>query len=87
MLRVRRHPRTTRWWRQQVREHFSYAATWSARWRKPLLLTEFGAWALPGRPLADLEAYLAFVASECTNRDIGRIYYCAGVEHSSFASL
>jgi len=65
-------------WKDELREQLSHPVAWSKRWRKPLLLSEFGAWAPPCHSVRDFKTYLGFVAAECKKYDIGWIYYCAG---------
>jgi len=65
-------------WKEEVREQLSYPVAWSKRWRKPVLLSEWGAWAPPSRSVEDFKTYLRFVVDECKKHNIGWMYYCAG---------
>jgi hypothetical protein len=65
-------------WKDEVREEMSHPVAWSKRWRKPLLLSEWGAWAPPCRSVEDFKTYIGFVTDECKKHNIGWIYYCAG---------
>jgi len=65
-------------WKEEVREQISHPVAWSKRWRRPLLLSEWGAWLPPCHSVEDYKAYVGFVAHECKKHDIGWIYYCAG---------
>jgi len=65
-------------WQQEVRELLSDAAAWSQKWRKPVVLSEWGAWAPPCHSVEDFKAYIGFVVDECRKHEIGWIYYCAG---------
>jgi len=65
-------------WKDEVREQLSYPAEWSKRWRKPVILSEWGAWAPPCRSEEDFRTYLRFVVDECKKHNIGWMYYCAG---------
>ena len=65
-------------WKDEVREQMSHSVAWSKRWRKPLLLSEWGAWGPPCHSVEDFKAYIRFVADECKKYNIGWMYYCAG---------
>lgn len=65
-------------WRGEIKSLMSHAERWSARWNKPVLLSEWGAWAPPCHSVDDFETYLKFVKDECTRLNIGSMYYCAG---------
>ncbi len=65
-------------WKDKVRQQLSHAVAWSKKWRKPVLLSEWGAWAPPCHSVEDFETYLRFVADECKKHNIGWMYYCAG---------
>jgi len=65
-------------WKDEVREQILHAVAWSKKWRKPLLMSEWGAWAPPCHSVEDFKAYLRFVVDECEKHGIGWIYYCAG---------
>ncbi len=65
-------------WKDEVREQMSHPVAWSKKWRKPLLLSEWGAWAPPCHSVEDFKAYIGFVADECKKHNIGWMYYCAG---------
>ncbi|MEM7477750.1 MAG: cellulase family glycosylhydrolase [Planctomycetota bacterium] len=65
-------------WRSEVKTLMSHADRWSARWDKPVLLSEWGAWAPPCHTAEDFETYLKFVKDECARLNIGWMYYCAG---------
>jgi len=65
-------------WKEEVRKELSYTVAWSKRWRKPVLLSEWGAWAPPCHSAEDFKTYLRFVADECRKHNIGWMYYCAG---------
>jgi hypothetical protein len=65
-------------WKDEVRQQISHAVAWSKKWRKPVLLSEFGAWAPPCHSVEDFKAYIGFVVNECKKYNIGWIYYCAG---------
>jgi len=65
-------------WKDEVREQMSHPVAWSKKWRKPLLLSEWGAWVPPCHSVEDFRAYIGFVANECKKHNIGWIYYCAG---------
>jgi hypothetical protein len=65
-------------WKDEVREQLSYPVAWSKRWRKPVLLSEWGAWAPPCHSVEDFKTYVRFVVDECRTHNIGWMYYCAG---------
>jgi len=65
-------------WKDEVKEQMSHPVAWSKRWRKPLLLSEWGAWVPPCHSVEDYKTHIRFVADECEKHDIGWIYYCAG---------
>ena len=65
-------------WKDEVREQMSHPVAWSKKWRKPLLLSEWGAWVPPCHTVEDFKAYIGFVADECKKHNIGWMYYCAG---------
>jgi len=65
-------------WKDEVREQLSYPVAWSKRWRKPVLLSEWGAWAPPCRSDEDFKTYVRFVVDECKKHNVGWMYYCAG---------
>ena len=65
-------------WKDEVKEQMSHPVAWSKKWRKPLLLSEWGAWAPPCHSVKDFKAYLRFVSDECKQHNIGWMYYCAG---------
>jgi len=65
-------------WTDEVRKELSHTVAWSKKWRKPVLMSEFGAWAPPCRPADDFKTYLRFVVNECRKHNIGWMYYCAG---------
>ena len=65
-------------WQDAVREQMSHPVAWSKKWRKPLLLSEWGAWVPPCHTVEDFKAYIGFVADECKKHNIGWMYYCAG---------
>jgi len=65
-------------WKDDVRAQLSYPVAWSKKWRKPVLLSEWGAWAPPCHSVEDFKAYIGFVADECKKHSIGSMYYCAG---------
>jgi len=65
-------------WKDEVREQMSHPVAWSKKWRKPLLLSEWGAWVPPCHSVEDFKAYIGFVADECKKHNIGWMYYCAG---------
>jgi len=65
-------------WEDGVREQLSYPVAWSKRWRKPVLLSEWGAWAPPCRSDEDFKTYVRFVVDECKKHNVGWMYYCAG---------
>ena len=65
-------------WKDEVRQQLSYPVTWSKKWRKPVLLSEWGAWAPPCHSVEDFKTYVGFVVDECRKHDIGWMYYCAG---------
>jgi endoglucanase len=65
-------------WKDEVREQMSHPAAWSKKWRKPVLLSEWGAWAPPCHSVKDFKAYLRFVTDECGRHNIGWMYYCVG---------
>jgi hypothetical protein len=65
-------------WKQEVREQLSYPVAWSKKWRKPLLIGEWGAWAPPSHSVEDFKTYLRFVVDECKKNNIGWSYYSAG---------
>lgn len=65
-------------WRDEVREQLSHPVAWSRKWGKPLLLSEWGAWAPPCHTVEDFRAYTGFVVDECKQHNIGWMYYSAG---------
>ncbi|MDP6544601.1 MAG: cellulase family glycosylhydrolase [Phycisphaerae bacterium] len=65
-------------WKDEVRQQISHPAAWSKKWRKPALLSEWGAWAPPCHSVKDFKAYIGFVTDECKKHNIGWMYYCAG---------
>ena len=65
-------------WKDGVREQLSYPVAWSKKWRKPLLLSEWGAWGPPCHSVEDFKTYIGLVADECKKHDIGWMYYCTG---------
>ena len=65
-------------WQDEVREQMSHPVAWSKKWSKPLLLSEWGAWAPPCHTVEDFKTYIGFVADECKKHNIGWMYYCAG---------
>jgi len=65
-------------WKGKVRQQMSHAVAWSKKWRKPLLMSEWGAWAPPCHSVEDFKAYVRFVVDECKKHNIGWMYYCAG---------
>jgi len=65
-------------WKEEVTEELSYPASWSKRWRKPVLLSEWGAWAPPCRSEEDFKQYLQFVVDQCKTDNIGWMYYSFG---------
>ena len=65
-------------WKDEVREQLSYPVAWSKRWRKPVLLSEWGAWAPPCRSEEDFKKYLQFVVDQCKTDSIGWMYYSFG---------
>jgi len=65
-------------WKDEVRQRMSHAVAWSKKWRKPVLMSEFGAWAPPCHSVEDFKTYVGFVANECKKHNIGWMYYCAG---------
>jgi len=65
-------------WKDEVRELISHAAAWSKKWRKPVVVSEWGAWAPPCHSVEDFKTYLRFVVDECRRHNIGWMYYCAG---------
>jgi hypothetical protein len=65
-------------WKDEVREQMSHPVAWSKKWRKPLLLSEWGAWVPPCHSIEDFKAYIGFVVDECKKHNIGWMYYCAG---------
>ena len=56
----------------------SHPVAWSKRWRKPVLISEWGAWAPPCRSEEDFKTYLRFVVDECKKCNIGWMYYSFG---------
>ena|GEM_PF-1632340 len=65
-------------WKDELKKQISHPVAWSKKWRKPLLLSEWGVWAPPCHSVKDFKAYIQFVADECKQHNIGSIYYCAG---------
>lgn len=65
-------------WKTRVSEQFEHATSWSKRWDKTVMLSEWGAWKPPKHTVADFRAYLAFVTAQCRNRKVISMYYCAG---------
>jgi endoglucanase len=65
-------------WEDEVREELSFPITWSEQWQKPIVLSEWGAWAPPSRSTSDFETYLRFIVKECLENNIKWIYYSAG---------
>lgn len=65
-------------WQDEVREALAHTVAWSTRWRKPVLIGEWGAWAPPCRSVEDFKTYVQFVVDECKKHNIGWMYYCAG---------
>jgi hypothetical protein len=65
-------------WEDEVRKQLSYPVAWSKRWRKPVLLSEWGAWAPPCHSVEDFKTFVRFVVDECEKNNIGWMYYCAG---------
>ncbi len=65
-------------WQDEVSQALAYPATWAEEWDKPVILSEWGAWAPPSRSSSDFKTYLQFVFDECEMNNIGQIYYSAG---------
>jgi hypothetical protein len=65
-------------WEDGVREELSHPVAWSGKWRKPVLLSEWGAWAPPCHSAEDFETYLQFVVDACKKHDIPWMYYAFG---------
>jgi endoglucanase len=65
-------------WKDEVRQQMSHPVAWAKRWRKPVLLSEWGAWVPPCHMVKDFKAYIGFVVDECKKYNIGWMYYCAG---------
>jgi len=64
-------------WQDEVREALAHTVAWSTRWRKPVLIGEWGAWAPPCRSDEDFRTYLQFVVDECREHNIAWMYYTA----------
>jgi len=63
-------------WQDEVRQQLSHPVAWAKKWRKPLLMSEFGAWVPPCHSVEDYRTYIRFVADECRKHHIGWMYYC-----------
>ncbi|MEM1068917.1 MAG: cellulase family glycosylhydrolase [Planctomycetota bacterium] len=65
-------------WQAETEALINEAERWSEQWNKPVLMSEWGAWASPCHSDAEFAGYLKFIKEECERRNIGWIYYCAG---------
>lgn len=65
-------------WEEGVSEEISHAAAWSEKWGKPVILSEWGAWAPPVHSVEDFQTYIRFVVDECSKHSIEWIYYSLG---------
>ena len=65
-------------WKKDVTQQMDHVAAWSHKWKKPVLLSEWGAWKPPKHTVADYKTYLTFVSRQCRARRIPTIFYCAG---------
>ena len=63
-------------WKDIVKDKLEEAVSWSNKWDKPVLLTEWGAWGPPCNFAEDFYAYLKHIVDECARLDIEWIYYC-----------
>lgn len=63
-------------WKDIVTNKLEQAVSWSKKWNKPVLLTEWGAWGPPCNFDEDFYAYLKHIVDECTRLEIEWIYYC-----------
>jgi hypothetical protein len=72
-------------WQEQVTENLDRAAAWSAKWGKPVVMTEWASQSEP-KDRADFLAYTRFVKDEAARRGIGWMYYC-GVPRGYLAYL
>jgi len=72
-------------WKEQVTENLDRAAAWSAKWGKPVVMTEWASQSVP-KDRADFLAYTRFVKDEAAKRGIGWMYYC-GVPRGYLAYL
>jgi endoglucanase len=72
-------------WKEQITENLDRAAAWSAKWAKPVVMTEWASQSEP-KDRADFLAYTRFVKGEAAKRGIGWMYYC-GVPRGYLAYL
>jgi endoglucanase len=63
------------YWREGVTRELDRAAAWSAKWNKPVVMTEWGAQTAP-KERGDLLEYVRFLRGELKRRQIGSLYYC-----------
>lgn len=65
-------------WKQIIKTSLDVPQEWARKWDKPVVLSEWGAWAPPVHPVEEWREYLQFVVDELARRDIAWIYFCAG---------
>jgi hypothetical protein len=62
-------------WKTQITSGLDRAVDWSAKWNRPVVMTEWGAqWNL--KQPADFLEYTQFFVDECRKRNIAWTYYC-----------
>ncbi|MAN25164.1 MAG: hypothetical protein CME10_12940 [Gemmatimonadetes bacterium] len=63
-------------WKEIVTDKLELADSWSEKWHKPILLTEWGAWGPPANLKEDFHRYLEHIVNETARLEIEWIYYC-----------